>query len=130
MLVFLGPIAHCVTNSSTDRLGRWYRSTINLKQDKTLTLYSIYNVVDTELSKSGPNTIFHQQWRLLRLAGILHPNPRIQMVQDLDRDIKSLNHKESDFLCIMGDFNERLGFQPDLMSSICIKHKLYDVLLH
>ena len=129
MLVFIGPIAHSVVNPKTDNLGRWCRGTINLCHNQSLTIYSAYNVNDTNISNSGLNTIYHQQWRLQRLAGNLHPNPRLQMVIDLEADITSLHATPTDSICIMGDLNETLGLHPELMSSICNKHKLYNVLL-
>ena len=89
-----------------------------------MTIYSAYNIVDTDISKVGPNTVFHQQWRIQRLNGNLSPNPKLQMIKDLSADIKSLQKDPRDSLCIMGDFNENLGIKPKWMINIYHTHKL------
>ena len=127
MLVILGKLTHSITNTSSDSMGRWCRATIELADNKQFIIYSSYNVIDTSIATAGPNTIFFQQWKLLRLNGILIPNPRKQMIADLHHDITKYR-KENDYLCIMGDLNEELGKDPTLMASICSHHKLYDVL--
>ena len=38
--------------------------------------------------------------------------------------------QEEDILCIMGDFNEEIGINQDLMATICRNHNVYNVLLN
>jgi hypothetical protein len=87
----------------------------------------MYNVVDVALSATGPSTIFSQQYRLLRPAGVLHPNPRQQCVDDLNRHIAKLT-ANNEAIVMMGDFNETLGTNSRLMAKVCADHDLFDVL--
>ena len=50
------------------------------------------------------------------------------MIIDLDQSITK-SRQENDQICIMGDLNEVLGNDPDLMAKVCCNHGLYDVLL-
>jgi exonuclease III len=63
------------------------------------------------------------------LAGVTHPNPRKQFIDDLQRTIsQSVANHES--VVIIGDYNEALGKNANLMASICSKYDLFDVHTH
>jgi hypothetical protein len=87
VLAILGPWSQFVTKVSTDDLGRWASATLTGSDGDSFTLFSVYNVVDVALSAAGPATVFSQQYRLLRLAGVTYPNPRLQCIQDLNREV-------------------------------------------
>jgi hypothetical protein len=92
----------------------------------SVTIYSFYNVVDVKLQNAGPSTVFSQQYRLLRLAGVTFPNPRQQCVEDLQRAVtKSVDNNEA--IVIIGDFNEELGKNAGFMASVCSNNALFDV---
>ena len=50
------------------------------------------------------------------------------MVIDLQVDIKSLKLAKNEYLCVLGDLNETIRMDPDLMANICVENDLYDVL--
>ena len=87
MIAVLRSYSHCVTETESDRLGRWSKVTLNGAKDKRLTVYSVYNVVENNVARAGLSTVYRQQWQLLRLAGKINPNPRKQMIIDLDQSI-------------------------------------------
>jgi hypothetical protein len=127
VLAILGPWAQHVANTTRDNLGRWATATLTGSDGNSFTLVSLYNVVNLQLQHAGPSTIFAQHYRLLRLAGVLTPNPRQQCIDDLHRTVaKMLANQEA--VMIMGDFNESLGSDPRLMGSICAAHDLFEVI--
>ena len=128
MMVIIGKFAHAVNGTNSDPVGRWCRATTQLKRGRQLTIYSVYNVTKTDISRAGPSNIYYQQWKLLRLSGKIKPDARKQMVKDLQSEINTLQLSKMDYLCILVDLNETLGMDPDLMSSICVQNGLHDVL--
>jgi hypothetical protein len=87
VLAILGPWAQQVSKVSSDELGRWVSATLTGSDGESVSLFSLYNMVDTNLRDAGPSTVFAQQYPLLRLSGVLHPNPRRQCIVDLNRVI-------------------------------------------
>jgi hypothetical protein len=126
VLAILGPWAQHVSKVSCNDLGRWVSATLTGTDGDSFTLFSLYNVVDTTLQDSGPSTVLAQQYRLLRLGGVTHPNPRKQCVEDLQRVIARLVHNEEKVVAV-GNFNEVLGHDPGLMASVCAANHLFDV---
>jgi hypothetical protein len=126
VLVVLGSWAQHITKVSCDDLGRWVSATMTGSDGNSVTIFSFYNVVDVKLQHAGPSTVFAQQYRLLKLAGVTHPNPRQQCVDDLQREVaKCVVNKEA--IVIIGDFNEALGRDAGLMASVCSNNGLFDV---
>jgi hypothetical protein len=106
-----------VSKVSRDDLGRWVSATLTSSDGDSLTVFSVYNVVDVKLQDAGPSTVFSQQYRLLKLAGVTHPRPRQQCVDDLNREIVKLV-KNRETVAVLGDFIEALGRDPRLMASV------------
>jgi hypothetical protein len=126
VLAILGSWAQHVTQVSCDDLGRWVSATLTGSDGDSITIYSVYNVVDVKLQDAGQATIYSQQYRLLRLSGVTFPSPRQQCVDDLNRAVaKSVANHEA--IIIIGDFNEQLGCLPNLMSSVFAQHDLFDL---
>jgi exonuclease III len=126
VLVVLGSWAQHITKVSCDDLGRWVSATMTGSDGDSVTIYSFYNVVDVKLQHAGPSTVFAQQYRLLKFAGVTYPNPRQQCVDDLQREVaKSVANKEA--IVIIGDFNEALGRDTGLMASVCSTNGHFDV---
>ena len=55
--------------------------------------------------KSGPLTVYRQQWTMLRQSDIDHPDPRKQFDDDFLKFIRQLQ-LQSHRIIIIGDFNE------------------------
>ena len=124
-MVIIGDISHSITHTQNDQLGRWCQITIEGANQQSLTIFNVYNTINTSISQAGPSTIYSQQWNLLRLAGTLKPEPRKQFIKDLTYQV-GIAYQNKSKICILGDFNEILGKDPSLISSLCIKFKLYD----
>jgi hypothetical protein len=58
--------------------------------------------------------VFAQQWQLLRLSGGLNPNPRQETIDDLTADVQR-HQTNQETVVIVGNFNEQLGDDPNLM---------------
>jgi hypothetical protein len=129
VLAILGPWAEHVTKVQSDDLGRWVSATLTGSNGDSCTIFSLYNVVDTSLKDAGPSTVYAQQYRLLRLAGVTYPAPRQQCIEDLKLVIGRLQANR-EAIIITGDFNETLGTNPRLMASVCAEHHMFDVQAH
>jgi hypothetical protein len=114
-----------VIRTESDDLGRWCTATFAGSDQTAFTIINAYNCVKTTLKQAGTSTVFAQQWRLLRLSGILLPDPRRQFITDLTSDIER-RHSNGERILLTGDFNERLGDDPKLMASLCSKFSLFD----
>ena len=125
MTVTVNEISHSVSSYETDDLGRWCKITLSNNKGSSLTVYNVYNTINNNISTAGPSTIWMQQWKLLRLSGKLQPNPRKQFITDLSSTLEK-DYQNKNQICILGDLNEVLGEDPNLMSSICVKYKLHD----
>jgi hypothetical protein len=129
VLAILGPWSQHISKVSRDGLGRWASATLTGSDGESFTVFSAYNVVDVKLHDAGPSTVYLQQYRLLRLAGITHPKPRQQCVDDLNREIKKLV-ANGETIALLRDFNEDLGQDPGLMATVCANHHLFDAHAH
>ena len=125
-LILLGKWASVGSRSSTDSMGRWASITISSDKNHQVTIYSIYNVVDTNITHAGPYTVFAQQYATLRAAGIRNPDPKRQFIQDLNQELNKRT-RNNEQLILLGDLNESVGQHPHLFSSVCSRHDLYDV---
>jgi hypothetical protein len=110
VLAILGPWAQHVSKVSCNDLGRWVSATLTGSDGDSFTLFSLYNVEDTKLQDAGRSTVFAQQYRLLRIGGVTHPNPRKQCIEDLQRVIAQLVANE-ERVVVVGD--------PGLVASVC-----------
>ena len=124
-LAILGPWADAVTRTESDDLGRWCTATFAGANNTSFTIYSAYNVVKATLDKVGTATVFAQQWRLLRLAGVQQPDPRRQFITDLLADLQR-RRRNDEHVLLIGDFNEQIGDDPKLMASVCSALNLFD----
>jgi hypothetical protein len=79
------------------------------------------------ITNAGLHTIYAQQWHILRRRGDLDPDPRIQTVLDISKEL-AVHHANQRSICIVGGFNEVLGDDPALMAAACSKFGLVDVM--
>jgi hypothetical protein len=129
VLAFLGPWSQHISKVSRDDLGRWVSAMLTGSDGDSFTIFSLYNVVDAKLHDSGPSMVYSQQYRLLRLAGVTHPKPRQQCVDDLNHEIKKLV-VNGETIAVLGAFNEAPRKNPRLITSVCAEHHLFDAHAH
>ena len=123
-LIILGKWASATVQMKHDPLGRWTRAT--LSGLRPITIYSMYNVVPNRIAQAGPATAFAQQHDMLRLAGVLSPNPRLQFIHDLAKDLSS-TLQNSKAAILVGDLNEPVGHDLSLFATIASDQDLFDV---
>jgi hypothetical protein len=127
LLVIMPKWTPYVVGRSRDDLGRWCSVTFQVKDQKQLVFYSFYNCCKTTIAQSGIHTIFAQQWHVLRQRGDKAPDPRLQAVNDLKNEL-SVHKKHQRSICIVGDFNEDIGYNPAVMASVCSEFDLVDTM--
>jgi hypothetical protein len=84
-------------------LGRWAGHILIGKNSRHIVIITAYRPV----SSSGFNTTFQQQWRLLRNRSIDHPDPRAQLLNDLQENILKWTSRKYEIV-VMWDTNESI----------------------
>lgn len=111
-----GHLVGRVKHKCDDKYGRWSRVDLLGRNGRTISIICAYQVVQ-EQGQHGDRTTYSQQVRMMRLEGILTPDPRKQFIQDLKSMVKALHDADHDMI-IMGDFNESIGVNPFGMANV------------
>jgi endonuclease/exonuclease/phosphatase family metal-dependent hydrolase len=127
LLAVVGSCSHRVTSTQRDPIGRWCSITLACRNKQSIRIYSAYQCVDVR--HSGENTYYTQLWRLLRDTGERFPIPRKRFISDLRAELISVQRADTTFI-VLGDFNETIGTDPDLMASICSSIGLSEAVEH
>ena len=109
MMISANSISSRMTDMSSDKWGRWTSQTFQGKQNIRVTMFSVYQVVDSRSAMQGPNTAASQQQALLLESnenGAI--DPRYAFCRDLKASINQYQSQGHDIL-VTGDFNEVLG---------------------
>jgi hypothetical protein len=125
ILIVPGTWRHTMTTVSPHSLGRWCKATLLGHDESLLSVFSLYNVVKTDISKVGPATIFAQQWQLLRLSGQDQPDPGQQYIDNFKIAVQHEQNIGSDIV-VLGNFNEVVREDSALMALLCASCNLYD----
>jgi len=102
--VFLNSLPSRILKSVGDRLGRWTRTHVQLKNNN-LVIYNVYRTHSKMLANAGIQTPWMMQWTALRRKGENDVDPRRQHMHDLTALIDE-DASEGDMSLILGDFNE------------------------
>ena len=106
-------------------LGRWSVTTLNIRDNRKLSIICCYQVCDQNINSAGPKTAFNQQWSILKRQGKLCPNPRKQFCSDLDALLSQLRLSGHSII-LAGDFNTTIGDNPHGLDMLLKKHALVD----
>lgn len=115
-------------NSGSDPhgLGRWSYIRLYGKNNASLLVITAHRVINAHIGQTGSSTAFHQEWHLLQLGGILHPNPRKAFITDLTLEINKWK-TEGAHIILGGNFNENLGDTMDGLAHLASTCKIADV---
>ena len=61
MMVVIGEISISITQTHNNQLGKWCKITISGSNNQSLTIFNIYNTINTSIAQAGPAKIFSQQ---------------------------------------------------------------------
>ena len=95
-----------IINSGRDTLGRWTYITMGGKNNKKITIYTIYRVCDQKHG-SGNCTVYMQQENDLKTDNRKMCDPREALLGDLTIQLQK-NQKEGHDILVIGDVNEDL----------------------
>jgi hypothetical protein len=129
LLAIVGSCSHRVTTTQRDPFGRWCSATLAGRNQQDVRIYSAYQCVDDDINHTGDNTYYAQLWRLFREKTDRYPQPRRRFIKDLLAELITAKHANI-ALIILGDFNENIGTNPNLMASICSSIGLSDAVEH
>ena len=93
-----------ITTQGSDRLGRWTYAGLATKTKSMIFVITVYKPCKNN-SQAGPQTVYKQQWSMLRQENIDNPDPRKQFDIDFIDFITTLQD-QSHRMIIVGDFNE------------------------
>ena len=82
-----------------DKIRRWSRVTIEGKGDQLLTIYSMYRVNANKIDTAGGDAVWMQEYKHLLHNGIKDPNPRQQVLLNLEAEIQHFKTNPSACLC-------------------------------
>ena len=99
-------------------MGRWASVTMQGRKEKKLTIITAYRVCAQNEQHAGEQTAYMQQYGLMRAQGTKNPNPREQMVADLQKEIIERRDKNEEIILVI-DANEpwkegRAGFRQKM----------------
>jgi endonuclease/exonuclease/phosphatase family metal-dependent hydrolase len=125
LLGVTGNMVGRVKKHKIDKYGRWTHLELLGRDGRTVSVICAYQVVQ-EKGLHGSRTTYSQQVRMMRIEGVLDPNPRQAFIRDLKTMVTKLKNDDHDII-LMGDFNELIGIRPNDMASVILAGKLSDV---
>ena len=96
------------------------------RQDRKITIITMYRVPKSSITTTGPNTSFYYQWHHLRRQGHLKPDPRAQVLQDLSQFINAQS-SEHHAMVIGMDANESYTDQHSSLYKWMTQRSLVDI---
>ena len=90
----------------SDTYGRWSKVTIEGKESNKIAIYSVYRVNGNSLEKAGGDTVWMQEYQALLENGVESPNPRQQILDDLEADIHATREDGETEIIVCIDANE------------------------
>lgn len=115
-----------VRTTYQDKWGRWVSQKFQGKAGVTFTIISAYQVV-TDTPSKGVTTAAAQQQSFLIQEQDAITAPRVAFRRDLSRYLHSCR-KQGEEILLMGDFNEQIGLDLDLMQKLMEENELVDVM--
>ena len=110
-------------------MGRFSYAGTTGKAGRKLMFISLYRVgKNLSVKKTGPKTVFQQEWQMLRNKGVDNPNPREQVVDDIINFVKT-NQEQGWEVIVSGDVNEdmrALSFKKGI-GKLMRECQLYDL---
>jgi hypothetical protein len=109
-----GGVANCITGKWTGRImdyikdqsgmARWTGHILMGKNQQNIAVITAYRPTKA----MGSQTTYQQQWRIIRNQYEGNPDPRAQMLKDLQHSIKSLIKNKCEII-LLWDANESIG---------------------
>jgi hypothetical protein len=124
-----GGVTNCIAGKYTGRiiehihdesgLGRWAGHVLLGTNNKNIVILTAYRPTKSD----GFNTTYQQQWRILRTQHHPNPDPREQMMTDLQKTIELWVSKQSEVI-LMWDANERMDHHTSKLIRFMTKTSL------
>ena len=89
-----------------DPHGRWCSISIEGSEGRRLFIYSVYRVCYNTVENAGTQTTWFQEYSSLLEDGIKFPNPRQQILDDLETDIRMVASNPKHYIMVCMDANE------------------------
>ena len=93
-------------HKNKDGIGRWSSVTVEGKGTTRLTIFSAYRVNENTVDNAGGETIWFQEYKALLEKGIKQPDPRQQVLDDLEEEINKFREDKDHHIILCIDANE------------------------
>ena len=127
LIMLTGSITGRIQLTGSDKWGRWSYQSLIGHNGPTLTVISAYQPVAMNFANRGSFTVAAQQRCLLLQSQDPLDNPRAAFRRDLKIFLNEQIHSGADIL-LLSDFNERMGDDPNGMSSLTAQFQLVDIM--
>ncbi|KAI2490869.1 hypothetical protein MHU86_23692 [Fragilaria crotonensis] len=126
LIATVGSLMGRVVQQGRDKWGRWVFQEFIGKGNRRVVLFSAYQPVEKH-SQPGKITVAAQQKSLLCMTQDPIQNPRSAFRRDLFNVLHKYSQDGAE-LIVVGDFNEKLGADPDGMARIAVNLGLIDLM--
>lgn len=110
-------------------LGRWTESELTGRCNRKVTIICAYMVCKDSIERSGPNTAYTQQWRILKeQQPQLDPDPRTIVFEDLKKRITDIRQQGHEVIVLM-DANDTLQNTRSALTKWTLETNLIDPLV-
>ena len=127
MMVSTNSLSSRMIQMGDDSLGRWTYQTYQGKRNIRVTIFSIYQVVDSATALHGNLTVASQQHAMLLAANDPLTDPRQAFCRDIQVAVQKFQSEGHDII-IVGDFNEVLGENQSGITQVATGCQLVDVM--
>jgi exonuclease III len=129
MVLSTDSITGRIHSAGTDKWGRWTHHSLLGHNGRKLIVISAYQPIAMTHENRGSYTVAAQQRCLLLQSNDPIDNPRRAFRRDLKVFISTQLERQSETdILLLGDFNERLGEDPNGLSNITAHFQLVDIL--
>jgi hypothetical protein len=111
----------------TANMGRWTGASYTLSDSSQLHIITAYRVCETKIKSAKSLSAYAQQYAALKSKGFDQPDPRQQMLLDLNAFIKTLQITESDYFMLAIDANNSTGNGTEALTDILTDSNLVDM---
>jgi len=128
LILSTGAITGRIQTAGTDKWGRWSYQSLLGHNGRSIIIISTYQPVSMSHSNRGTYTVSAQQRCLLLQENDPLDNPRRAFRRDLAQFLTAQLRSADADIILTGDFNERMGDDPNGISSISAQFQLVDIL--
>jgi hypothetical protein len=120
--------ARTLPSQDPSGMGRWSQISINGRDNRKVTIFTVYRVCHDTISTAGSKTAYRQQWHLADSRNITPNDPRALLLLDLGASIDQCTQQGHEVIILI-DANECTSTPHSKLSAWIRLHSLCDPLV-